>query len=83
MGESVVKIGNVEMYESEVAKAYHEHKYVVSYVGVFQLDYSSANKMYYGRKIIDIRGIAKRGRFHLMNAETINDILGKKVLAER
>lgn len=25
----------------------------------------------------------KRGRFHLMDAETINDILGKKVLVER
>ena len=81
--ERVVKIGNVEMYESEVAKAYHENKYVVSYVGVFQLDYSSVNKMYYGRKILDLRGIAKRGRFHLLDAETINHILGKKVLVER
>lgn len=82
MEEKVVKIGNVELHESEVQKLYEEKKYIVSYVGVYQIFYSNAQRQFYGQKVIDQRGIARKGRFHTMTAEAINNVLGKKILIE-
>lgn len=80
MNEQIVKIGNVELYESEVEKLYKEKKYIVSYCGVYQIFYSNAQKQFYGQKVINQKGIAARGRFYTMTAETINHVLGEKVL---
>ncbi len=57
-------------------------KYIVNYSGVYAIHYSTAQKQYYSRKVIDCKGMAKRGRFYIMTAETVNHIIGKKVLNE-
>lgn len=82
MKERIIKIGNVELYENEALKLYEERKYIVTYGGVYQLFYSNAQKQVYGQKVIYTKGIAARGRFYAMTAETINHILGEKVLLE-
>lgn len=82
MSENIVKIGTVELYENEVQKLYEEKKYIVTYNGVYQIFYSNAQKQFYGQKVIEQKGIAKRGRFYTMTAEIINDILAQKILVE-
>lgn len=80
--ERIIKIGSTEFTESELEKIYTEKKYVVNYSGVYAIHYSTAQKQYYSRKVVDCKGMAKRGRFFIMTAETINHIIGKKVLNE-
>lgn len=80
--KKVIKVGTVELYEDEALKLYNEKKYIVSYGGVYQLHYSDAQKRVYGQKVIDQKGIARRGRFYALPAEQINKILGEKVLNE-
>lgn len=82
MSEEIIKIGNVELYESEVQKLYEEKKYIVTYSGVYQIFYSNAQKRFYGHKVLNQKGIAARGRFYTMNAESINHVLGEKILIE-
>lgn len=82
MEREIVKIGSVELYEEDALKLYEEKKYIVTYGGVYQLFYSSAQKKIYGQKVINQKGIANRGRFYAMTAETINNILGEKILVE-
>lgn len=83
MSERIVKIGNVELYESEVQKLYEEKKYIVSYSGVYQIFYSNAQKQFYGQKVIEQKGIAARGRFYTMKADAINNVIGEKILIEQ
>lgn len=82
MEKHIVKIGSVELYDDEALKLYEEKKYIVTYTGIYQLYYSNAQKQVYGIKVISQRGIAKRGRFHAMDAQTINHILCRKILIE-
>lgn len=78
----IIKIGGVELYESEVRQLYEEHKYIVTYGGVWQIFYSAAQKMFYGQKVIAEKGITRKGRFYTMDAKTINHLVGSKVLNE-
>ena len=82
MEREIVKIGNVELYEDEARKLYEEKKYIVTYGGVYQLFYSNAQKKVYGQRVINQRGIARKGRFYTMTAEAINNVLGEKILIE-
>lgn len=83
----IIKIGGVEFYEKEIADIYQSEKYVVTYSNIYQIFYS-VNAGYYGIKIISKPtkggvGFAKRGRFNVMDAESINRMLGEKVLIEK
>lgn len=78
----IIKLANVEFYENEVQKLYEEHKYIVTYSGVFQIFYSVAQGKFYTHKVVEEKGIVTRGRFYTMDAKTINHILGTKVLNE-
>lgn len=78
----IVKIGNVELTKEEAERYYSEGKYICSYTGIFQICYSAAQKQYYGMKVIDHKGYARRGRFYVHSAEQINHVFGKKILRE-
>ena len=78
----IVKIGNVELTKKEAEKIYQEQKYVCSYVGIFQICYSQAQKTFYGQKVINYKGYAKRGRFYIQSAKEVNRVLGQKILVE-
>lgn len=82
MDKQIIKIGSVELYEDEVQKLYEEKKYIATYSGVYQIFYSNAQKRFYGLKIIEEKGIARRGRFYIMTAKEINKVLKKKILIE-
>lgn len=78
----IIKIGNVELTREEAERLYNEKKYICSYVGIFQICYSPAQDMYYGMKVINHKGYARRGRFYAHTAEQINHVFGKKILIE-
>lgn len=78
----IVKIGNVELTSGEAEKIYQEQKYVCSYTGIFQIFYSQAQKTFYGQKVINYKGYARRGRFYIQSAKEINHVLGQKILNE-
>lgn len=78
----LVKIGNIELTEEEAQEIYSEGKYVCSYTGIFQVNYSQVQKCFYGQKVVDYKGYAQRGRFYIQTASQINKVLGRKILRE-
>ena len=82
MSERIIKIGRVEMYESDVKRLYTERKYVVTSYAIYQIMYSQAQATFYGQKVSDIKGMARRGRFYTLTASEINHVLGYEYLAE-
>jgi hypothetical protein len=78
----IVKIGNVELTEEQAARFYEEHRYIVTYSKIYKLHYSAAAKQVYGSQIYYNKGMAKRGRFHAMTAETVNHLLGFQLVNE-
>lgn len=81
--ENIIKIGSVELYESEVQKLYEAKKYLVCYKKIWQIHYSQ-NAGYYGQCVYtETKGnLAKRGRFHTMSASEVNHLLGFNLLNE-
>lgn len=80
--EKIIKAGSVELTEAEAFQIYEKNKYIVSYSGIFQPFYSNAQRTTYFNKISNIKGLARRGRFYIMDGATINHILGYKLLIE-
>lgn len=76
----IVKIGTVELSRSEAEAIYNERKYICSYSGIFQINYSKAQNKYYGQKVISYKGYASRGRFYIQTASEVNSVLGKQIL---
>jgi hypothetical protein len=76
----IIKAGTTELTEQDAQRIYNNKKYVVNYSGVFQPHYSAAQNQVYFSKVINIKGIAKRGRFYEMDAKTINNIIGHELL---
>lgn len=73
-------IGGVKLSLIEVEEIYNNGLYVVTYGGVWQVNYSSAQRQYYGQMVIKEKGIAPRGRYSTMTGKAINKILGKTIL---
>lgn len=73
-------IGGVELSLKEVEEIYNNGLYIVTYGGVWQVNYSSAQRRYYGQMVVKEKGIASRGRYYTMAGEAINKILGKEIL---
>lgn len=82
-----VKIGTVELTETEAEKLYSEGKYIVTYSKVYQLFYSKAMRGVYGQ-LIYLKptrygvGLVQRGRYIAATAKEVNKILGFPLLNE-
>lgn len=84
---AIVKIGSVELTEDEAFRLYEEHKYIVAYKRVFELDYSVVNRRVYGREVYRVSdkercGLTRKGRFFAMSAHDVNHLLGFRLLQE-
>lgn len=79
---TIVKAGSIELTIEEAKNCYENGLYVCGYSGIFQAFYSEAQSKYYFHKIIDCKGYARRGRFYIHDAKTVNSVLGRKVLIE-
>lgn len=78
----IVKIGNVQLTEQEASSIYSAGKYVVTFSRVYQLFYS-VNAGYYGQEVYRCpkgQNMAKRGRFHVMNGNDVNRLIGIELL---
>ena len=73
--EQIIRIGNVELTPTQASKLYLEEKYIVTFSKIYSIEYSQAQKRYYGRTIYSYPGMAKRGRFHAMTASEVNHLL--------
>lgn len=74
--EKIIKIGSVELTESEAEKLHTDGKYIVTYSKIYQLFWSNAQKCVYGNVIYTQKGMTKRGRYFAMTGAAINDLLG-------
>ena len=77
---NIFKIGNVELSEELAQKYYEQAKYICGYTGIYQIFYSQAQNMYYGQKVLDIKGMARRGRFYALSGKEVNHVIGKDIL---
>lgn len=78
----IVKIGGVELTPEEAMKYYQEERYIVNYGGIYQLHYSAAQRTVYGNKIYTGKGLTRKGRFFAMDAQTVNHLVGFKLVRE-
>lgn len=78
----IIKIGNVELIRDEAFDLYEKGKYIVTYSRIYQLHYCQASQMVYGSQVYYSPGMARRGRYYAMDAETVNHMLGFKLLRE-
>lgn len=76
----IVKIGSVELTRGEAERIHAAGLFVVNGRGVWQIDYSTAQGVYYGRLIVRAAGLVKRGRFHVMEAVAVNRLLGAEIV---
>ena len=80
MYEIYCKAGRVELTKEQAFNIYENKKYIVTSTAIYQAHYSQAQKAVYFTKISEIKGMAKRGRFHTLTAKEINNILGYEYL---
>ena len=78
--ENIVKIGNVELTTDHVSRLYTENRYIVTYSKIYSIEYSMAQKRFYGRPIYTCKGMGRRGRFHALTAAEINHLLNFNLL---
>lgn len=78
----IVKIGSVELTQEEAERYYSEGKYIVTYGCIYQLFHSTAQKTVYGKGIHKQSGMTRKGRFFAMDAETVNHLVGFKLVNE-
>ena len=78
----IIKIGSVELTEQEAAAYYQQGKYICTSTAVWQIHYSQAQNRYYGTKLFSAPRFARRGRYHALDAETINGIMGRQMIYE-
>ena len=76
----IIKIGNVELTKAQVENLHSNNRYIVTYSKIYTIEYSNAQKQYYGRPIFHYPGMAKRGRFHTMSAAEVNRLIGFNLL---
>ena len=81
MQEIYCKAGRVGLSKDEALKIYFDKKYIVTSYGIFQPQFhnNQPEQMVSFHKISDIKGIAKRGRYHTLTGDEINHVLGYKL----
>lgn len=78
--EKIYKIGSTELTETECSAIRDGGKYIVNYSGVYQIEYSQAQRRYYGMKVYNNKGMTRRGRYHVMSGEEVNQLIGFELL---
>lgn len=82
MEEIYCKAGNVKLTEKEAEKIYESNQYICTYTSIYQPHFSQAQGMIYFMEIAKYKGIAKRGKYHVLTATQINNIIGFNFLYE-
>lgn len=72
---NIIKVATVELTRGEAERIHAAGLFVVNGRGVWQIDYSTAQKTFYGHLIVRAAGLTRRGRFHVMDAAGVNHLL--------
>ena len=75
-GQRLFKVGNVELCAVEAIQFYLEHKYVCSYQGIYAIVWDAKKGIFRGKKVLDVKNYAPRGRYYVHSAKDVNHILG-------
>jgi hypothetical protein len=68
------KAGNIELNRISCEIIEREKLYVCGYSSIYQINYSKAQNRYYAQKIVNYKGLAKYGKFHILSGIQIFDI---------
>ena len=72
--EKIVRIGGVELYESDAKRLHDEGKLLVTYGKIYALvERAGAVR---GKVVHTAKGMTRRGRFYAMSPETVQNIFG-------
>lgn len=74
MADNVI-IGKLTLSHDEVLKHYCDHKYIITYSGVYQLFYSAAQRRTYGIEIYRAPNLTRRGTYRAATAAEVNQLL--------
>lgn len=76
-----VKAGSTELSREAAENIISKNEYVCNYGGVYQLSYDEKKDRFRAKKIVNVKGIAQRGRFYVFDKHIINRILGYIAIA--
>ena len=80
----MIEISNIKLTENEAFKLYQDHKYIVTYSRIFQLNHGGTPYPYvYGSELYYKKGMSKKGTYKVMTGTEINNMLGFKLLIEQ
>lgn len=68
------KAGSIELNRISCEIMERENLYACGYSAIYQINFSQAQNRYYAQKIVNYKGLAKRGRFHVLSGKQIFDI---------
>lgn len=74
MADTII-IGSLTLSHDEVLKHYCDHKYIITYSGVYQLFYSAAQRRAYASKIYSAPNLTRRGTYRAATAAEVNKLL--------
>lgn len=79
----VVKIGRVELFPEEAQEAYERGLYIVAFRRVYQVNYSAAQRFYYGQQVYyspAAMPLTRRGRNIAISGPEVNRLIGHELL---
>lgn len=79
----VVKIGRVELFPEEAQEAYERGLYIVAFRLVYQVNYSAAQRFYYGQQVYyspAAMPLTRRGRYIAISGPEVNRLIGHELL---
>lgn len=79
----VVKIGRVELFPEEAQEAYERGLYIVAFRRVYQVNYSAAQRFYYGHQVYyspAAMPLTRRGRYIAISGPEVNRLIGHELL---
>lgn len=74
MADTII-IGSLTLSHNEALKYYCDHKYIITYSGVYQLFYSAAQRRTYGIEIYRAPNLTRRGTYRAATAAEVNQLL--------
>ena len=70
----IIKIGSVELFETEARRFFEEGRYLVTYSKIYKIIRKGGR--FCGKVVHTEKGMTRRGRFFAMDATTIYNIFG-------
>lgn len=86
MNNEIVSIGGVQLLPEEAELAHKRNLYIVTAYKVYAVNYSNAQKQYYGQAVYtepmkDVR-LVQWNRYQVMTAKQVNNLIGVHLLNE-